>query len=86
MNIKNNIINYLYDRDVVVAMYDDCLYIFNYIRLEHFGSDKMIVLLKDRSITIKGQDLSIVRITKEELLIRGKISGIDVKLHEQNKN
>jgi sporulation protein YqfC len=78
MNIKNNIINYLYDRENVVCMYDNFIYIYDFKYLDSFSSAKIIVKLKEKEISIMGNDLSIVRITKEELLIKGTIKSLEV--------
>ena len=79
MNIKNNIINYLYDKDYVLAMYDDFIYVFNYAYLESFNDKKISLKLSDRIISFLGENLTIKKITKEELLIKGNISNIEVK-------
>lgn len=82
MNIRNNIINYLYDKDYIIAMYESSLYIFNYKRLFDFNDTKITVTLNDRTINIYGKSLSIVKMTKEELLINGTISKIEVTIDE----
>ncbi len=78
MNIRNNIINYLYDKDYIITMYENSLYIFNYKRLFDFNDTKITVTLNDRGISIHGKNLSIVKMTKDELLINGTISKIEV--------
>ena len=83
MNIRNNIINYLCDREYIVCMYDDCIYIFNYRYLDRFDDEKIVVSLCDRKITVNGEHLSIVIMTKEELLIRGKITSIEVNFKDE---
>ncbi len=82
MNIRNNIINYLYDKDYIITMYENSLYIFNYKRLFDFNDTKITVTLNDREINIHGTSLSIVKMTKEELLINGTIKNIEVKSNE----
>ncbi len=82
MNIRNNIINYLYDKDYIITMYENSLYIFNYKRLFDFNDTKITVTLNDREINIHGTSLSIVKMTKEELLINGTIKNIEVNGNE----
>ncbi len=82
MNIRNNIINYLYDKDYIITMYENSLYIFNYKRLFDFNDTKITVTLNDREINIHGTSLSIVKMTKEELLINGTIKNIEVTGNE----
>ncbi len=78
MNIRNNIINYLYDKDYIITIYENSLYIFNYKYLNDFNDTKITVTLNDRVINIIGKSLSIVKMTKEELLINGKLTKIEV--------
>lgn len=78
MNIKNNIINYLFDKDYIVAMYENYFYIFNYKYLEEFDDKKIVVSVQKRKFTLKGIDLLIVKITKEELLIKGVVNSVEV--------
>ncbi len=79
MNIKNNILNYLCDKDYVVCLYEDCIYVFNYVYLEEFNDNRISVNLVDRRVIISGSKLLIVKMTKEELLIRGKIENLKVE-------
>ena len=78
MKIKDNIVNYLCDRDYLISLYDNFIYIFNFKYLESFNDTSITVSLKNRSIKILGQNLLIVKITKEELLIKGTINNIEL--------
>lgn len=82
MNIKDNILNYLYDRDYCICMYDDYFYIFNYKYLDLFNDNKIILSLHKKKLTLTGSDLLLVRITKEELLVKGTIANIEVRNDE----
>lgn len=79
MKIKDNILNYLYDRDYIISMYDNYFYIFNYKYLESFNNDLISVRLNSKRINIIGRDLLIVKITKEELLIKGIVEKVEVE-------
>ena len=79
MNIKNNILNYLYDRSDVFCLYDDKIYIFNYKHLDLFNEKKIVISLSNKIITLEGEGMLIIKITKEELLIKGIINRIDMK-------
>lgn len=83
MNIKDNIVNYLYDREYLVALYENFVYIFNYKYLDSFDEKRIVVEVQKRTITIEGEHLLIVKMTKEELLIRGKISNIGVRYKDE---
>lgn len=85
MNIRNNIINYLCDNDYVISIYDNFLYIYKYSYLGGFNDKIIDIKVKNRIITVKGQELSITKITKEEILIKGTIKSLEMMmLNEQN--
>lgn len=79
LNIRNNIANYLFDRDYLICTYENYVYILNYTYLESFGGKSIILKVREKHVTISGQNLTIVKITKEEMLIKGKIDGIGIK-------
>ena len=78
LNIKESIVNYLYDREDVICIYEKSTYIFNYKNLESFSEKRIVVNLKNKKISIIGNNLIINRITKEELLIQGNIQSVEM--------
>ena len=76
MNIKDNIKNYLFDKDYIICTYEDYVYVFNYTYLDSFNLKKIILRLPKKHVTINGNNLKIIKITKEEILINGLIRGI----------
>lgn len=78
MNIKNNIIDYLFDNDYVICTYDNYVYIYKYEYLERFNDKNINLKVKSKLISIKGNDLIIVKITKCELLIKGTIKSVEM--------
>ena len=78
MNIKNNIVNYLFDKDYVICTYEDYVYAFNYIDLEVFSDTRVTLNFLNKKSVINGQNLIIIKITKEEILIKGIIKNIEM--------
>lgn len=76
MNIRDNITNYLFDRDYLICAYDDHVYIYNYTFLENFSDTKISVKVKSHYISITGKSMIVVKVTKEEMLIKGSILSI----------
>ncbi len=69
--------NYLYDLEDFITIYENHLHVFNYEKLNKL-SDTMIVLkIKNVSVTIEGINLKIKQMTKQELLINGKIKKVE---------
>ncbi len=78
LHIRDNIINYLYDKNYVICFYDNNLYIYKYGNLKKFLDNKVCFeISNDLEITIKGINLSISKITKEEVLLSGTINSIE---------
>ena len=78
MNIRDNITNYLFDKDYLICIYENNIYIFNYKYLERFGASRISVRINDKYINISGNNLSIIKITKEEMLIKGNVQGLEI--------
>lgn len=78
MNIKKNIVNYLFDKDYVICTYEDYVYAFNYLELESFSDNRIVLKFLNKKSIINGQNLIIVKITKEEILIKGSIKSIEM--------
>ncbi len=83
MNIKDNIVNYLFDRDYVVCFYDEHAYFFNYKYLDSFKEQEIVVSLSDRRCTLRGEDLTIVKMTKKELLVKGRVDEMEVSMKDE---
>lgn len=83
MNIRNNLVNYLFDKDYIVSLYDDSIYFFNYKYLDSFDEKEIIVSLVSKRMTVQGEGLTIVKMTKEELLIKGKIRELKVSTRDE---
>ena len=78
MHIKDNIVNYLFDRDYLLCTYDSHVYVLNYTYLESFNDKKITLKVSNKRVMIEGSNLIIVKITKEEMLIQGEIKGINI--------
>lgn len=78
LNIRNTIANYLFDKEYIVCTYEDNVYVFNYTYLESFSSKRIMLKIPGKFLTISGEDLIIVQITKEEILIKGKVRSIEI--------
>ncbi len=53
--------------------------IVNYLDIDHFDDNKIIVRYNSGTIIIKGEDLIISKLLTDEILINGKIKNIDFK-------
>ena len=76
MHIKDNLINFLYDKKYFINIYDNYIYVFNYEKLITLTSVLIILKLDNFNIEIKGKDLVITKMMPSEVLIKGKIKNI----------
>lgn len=78
MHIKDTLINFLYDKDYFISIYDTHIHVFNYKDLVSLTS-KLIVLKMDKfSLEIKGEDLFITKMMPNEILIKGRIKNLGI--------
>lgn len=76
MHIKDNLINFLYDKKYFINIYDNYIYVFNYEKLITLTSVLIILKLDNFNIEIKGKDLVITKMMPSEVLIKGKIKNV----------
>lgn len=76
MHMKDNLINFLYDKEYFINIYDNFIYVFNYLELIGLNNKKIVLKFNNFNIEIKGNDLFVVKMNKNELLIKGKIKSV----------
>ena len=79
MNIASGIRSYIFETDAKITITNNKLDITNYIDIGHFDSNKIIVKLKDKNITIKGNDLVVSKLLESEILITGDFNNIEFR-------
>lgn len=79
LHIKDNIKNFLYDFNDCISLYDGHIYIFNYSKLNKLSEKNIIVSFAKYKINVTGANLKIKKMTKQELLINGVFTRIDIE-------
>lgn len=79
MNIATGIRSYILESDTKITIINNKLNITNYIDIGHFDSNKIIVKLKNKNITIKGNDLVVSKLLDSEILITGDFYNIEFR-------
>ena len=72
LHIKDNLKSFLYDLDNFITIYDNNIHVFNYLKLNKLSSEEICLQMDNYEIKISGVDLTIKKMTKNELLIMGK--------------
>ncbi len=73
--------NYLKKEDYYIILYSNYIYVFRYIDIIKFTDKYISLKLNNIIFNIYGIDLLIVKLEKEELLIKGKINKLE-KIYE----
>ena len=68
--------NALRNEDYYVCLYDNFVYIYNYVEIISFNSEKIKVKLNTKKIVVKGKKLLIKKMHIHELLINGDIGSV----------
>lgn len=81
LNIKNTIMDFLYDKKYFITMYENFLYIYNFQEIITLTNELIMLSIENFKIKITGCDLKIKKINSSELLIEGNIISIG-KIYE----
>ena len=78
MHIKDTLVNFLYDKEYFISIYDSFIHVFNYKELISLTSKLVILKLDKFKLEIKGEDLFITKMMPNEILIRGVIKNVGI--------
>ncbi len=78
MNIVENIRNFLYDKNYYIGLFENKLYVFNYLSLPKFNDIEINIKMNDFMLKITGFNLKIIKMEEKELLITGDIKNIGI--------
>lgn len=78
MKMINNIRSFLYDKDYFINIYENKIYVFNYIDLNHFSDTEISLKMDDFKLNITGKNLTIIKMENKEIMVSGTIEGIKI--------
>ena len=76
MKIIDNIKSFLYDKNYFINIFENYIYVFNYLDLNHFSDKEISLKLENFNVDIIGKDLSIIKMMDKEILIEGYIEKV----------
>lgn len=72
---------------VKVVLYDNFLWITNYIKINQYSADEIRLKIKNNVLVIQGVDMKINMLEKKELILEGKFNSLFLeKFHKGQKN
>ena len=77
MHMKDNLINFLYDKKYFINIYDEYIHIFNYQEIVSLSSKKIVLKMETFKIEVTGDNLFITRMIPNEILIKGIIGKVE---------
>ena len=79
MHMKDNLINFLYDKKYFINIYDEYIYVFNYEELISLSNKKIELKFKEFNLVVNGSNLFISKMLPNEMLIKGIIDKVGFK-------
>jgi len=76
MHILKTIKSYLYDQNYVVNIYDNYLYLFNYVELKNLSDTNLKIKFEKFDLEVTGNNFLIYKMTDKEMLIKGSIDNV----------
>ena len=79
MKVINSIKEYINDDKCKLVIFDNSLYVSHYIDIKSFDTNKFMLEVSNKIIVLIGKNISIKKLTKEELLVSGNIDSIEFR-------
>ncbi len=77
LHFKDSFKNFLFDLDNFITIYDDTLHVFNFTKLNKLSDTEIVLRINNKVVYINGENLKIKQMTKQELLIKGKLEKVE---------
>ena len=79
MKIINNFKEYINEENCKIVIFDNKIYVSHYVDIKSFDSNKFILEIPNKIVTLEGKSISIQKLTTTELLISGDITSIELR-------
>lgn len=71
--------NYVLETDFKITILKNKIDVLNYISIEHFDSNKIMIKYSEGILVINGTSLVVSKLLTDEVLITGVIKGIELR-------
>ncbi len=79
MQIFHQLKNYIEDHEFHMDIFADKIHIANYTKILSLGTDKVIIMVPNKKITLYGQSFSLNKLLDEEILLEGILTSLEIK-------
>ena len=79
MSIVKDFRSYLLEDNLKINVYEKRVNIINYISINHFDDNLVIIKYNNGFIDVNGTNLVVTKLLSDELLIEGKIRSVELK-------
>lgn len=79
MKIINNFKEYINEDRCKIVIFNNKIYVSHYIDIKSFDANKFILELPDKIISLEGKNISVQKLTRDEILISGDINKIEFR-------
>lgn len=78
MKIIEQFRDFVLEEEFRINIYKDKVHITNYKNIDHFDNNKVVIKYSEGNLVITGKELVVSRLLVDEVLIVGKIKGIEL--------
>ncbi len=75
----NQIKNYIEDNEFHLDIFADKIHVSNYIAIVSLGTEKIVLAVPNKKITLYGQKFSLSKLLNQEILIEGLLTSLEIK-------
>ena len=72
-----NLVNYIKDKDYLIAVYNDKIYIYNYKRIIDVDNNVIRIELNNKKLKINGKNIVVKKLENNEILLNLECKGIE---------
>ena len=72
-----SLINYIKDKDYLIGIYNDEIYIYNYKNIIDINNEYIKINLGNKKVKIQGENICVKKLENSEVLIKIDIKGLN---------
>lgn len=70
--------SFLFDQDYFIDIWKTYIHVFGIVDIDTLSENTIILLLETFKLNLKGESFRVLKLTKNEILIEGKLESIGV--------